>query len=108
MKLLTIDLPAIMIVKPRLYSFSRVRKAVYLRNVPALVYTLKDLKGWSTGSSGIRRTPQGAPTEAERSETKVTGLSQRRVRAGLISLEERMACPSLEMSFADEYMFPPL
>lgn len=97
-----------MIVKPRLYSFSRVKKAVYRRNVPALVYTLKDLKGWSIGSSGIRRIPQGAPIEAEKSEAKVTGLSQRRVRAGLISLEDRIACPSLEISFADEYMLPPL
>ena len=56
----------------------------------------------------MRRIPHGLLTEARKSDAKVTGLSQRRVRAGLMILLERMATPSLERSVADAYMLPPL
>jgi hypothetical protein len=59
-------------------------------------------------ASWMRRTPQGAPTEARKSEAKVTGLSQRRVRDGFMSLEERIARPRVERSVAEAYMLPPL
>lgn len=36
------------------------------------------------------------------------GFSQRRVRAGRISLEESIARPMVDRSLGDEYIFPPL
>jgi hypothetical protein len=52
--------------------------------------------------------PHGAPTDAAMSAENVTGLSQRRVNEGLISCDDRIARPSVDMSLADAYMLPPL
>ena len=59
-------------------------------------------------SSSMRRMPHGMPTPALGSEEKDTGLSQRRVMAGLIRVDLRIARPNDDKSPAEVYMFPVL
>ena len=59
-------------------------------------------------SSSIRRMPQGIPTPACGSEENDAGLNHRRVMAGLISVDRRIARPSEDKSPAEVYMFPVL
>ena len=56
----------------------------------------------------MRRMPHGMPTPAFGSDEKDTGFNQRRVMAGLISVDRRIARPRDDRSPAEVYMFPVL
>lgn len=59
-------------------------------------------------TSSRRRTPQGMPTMAFGSEVKEKGCIQRRVMAGFIRVERRMARPRLDKSVEEVNMLPVL
>jgi hypothetical protein len=59
-------------------------------------------------SRSIRLIPHGIPTKPPGSELNDAGFSQRRVMAGLRSVDRRMARPRDERSPTDVYMLPVL
>jgi hypothetical protein len=59
-------------------------------------------------SRSIRLIPHGIPTKPPGSELNDAGFSQRRVMAGLRSVDRRIARPRDERSPTDVYMLPVL